>query len=112
MADQAGGGGVCLEAAALAAHAGEGRRARGEHVVAEVAWLGLGLGLGSGSGLGLGLGLGLAEVTGVGGAALEEGAALCWRWVVHQRAAYAGALVRVRVGARVRGRASDRPRVG
>jgi hypothetical protein len=55
--------------------------------------------------------LGLAEVTGVGGAALEEGAALCWRWVVHQRAAYAGALVRVRVGARVRGRGSGRVRV-
>ena len=100
MADQAGGGGVCLEAAALAAHAREGRFARGQHVVAEVAWLALGLGLGLvlGPGSGLGLGLGLAEVTGVGGAALEEAAAPCWRWVVHQRAAYAGALVRVGVG--------------
>jgi len=56
--------------------------------------------------------LGLVEVTGVGGAALEEAAASCWRWVVHQRAAYAGTLVRVRVGARVRGRGSGRVRVG
>jgi hypothetical protein len=54
--------------------------------------------------------LGLAEVTGVGGAALQEAAALCWRWVVHHSAAYSGALARVRLGVRARARIGVRAR--